>query len=354
MCSTRRSVLGAGVAGLAGCVKPAATDETTHIGLVGDVMLGRSVNERWKDSPPEGVWGSTLARLRELDGWLLNLECVISDRGNKWPDKTYYFRADPGFAVPALRVGNASVVTLANNHSLDFGATALAETRSYLENAGVSYTGAGPDRTAAFQPAVTDIGGVTVATIGLTDRYGEYAATETEPGTAHVTLDPAVFEARQSVRQALASAERHNPDLVVVSLHWGPNWTTAPEDSQQAFAHWLIEQGVDIVHGHSAHVLQGIEVYRGHPIIYDAGDFVDDYIHKEDYYNKRSALFELVIAEGSLSTLRVIPTEIDDTAATMASATATEWVQTILQERSAPFETTIERTSAGLSIPLDQ
>lgn len=365
---TRRGLLSAGVTALAGCSSDSEpgsqsannTNETaakpsqavTRIGFVGDVMLGRSVNEQWVDSNPDGVWGSTLERLQSLDGLVFNLECCISERGRKWPDKGYYFRSDPDFAVPALQAANASIASIANNHILDFSETGLEDTRTHLTDAGIAHAGAGPDREAAFDPAVTEIDGLTVATIALTSRYRTYAATENEPGTAYVTLDQSASETRQPVETALERVREHDPDIVVASLHWGANWETAPEEKQRNFARWLVEHGVDIVHGHSAHVLQGIEVHQGRPIIYDAGDFVDDYIDKEGLYNKRSALFELIVREGSLAELRLTPVEIEDETAMIADEAATAWVRETVRDRSEPFETTVKRTGGRLSVPL--
>ena len=157
---------------------------------------------------------------------------------------------------------------------------------------------------------------------------------------------------RQLVRQVIERARERGVDLVVASLHWGPNWETTPAQGQEAFARWLVERGVDVVHGHSAHVLQGIEVHQGRPIIYDAGDFVDDYIHKEAYHNKRSALFELVVTDGAFEQLRLVPVEIEDATATLAGETATAWVQETMAARSEPFGTTVERTSYGVSVSL--
>jgi poly-gamma-glutamate capsule biosynthesis protein CapA/YwtB (metallophosphatase superfamily) len=358
---TRRGLLAASVTALAGCSRSAeqttrsrleAGNVDARVGFLGDVMLGRSVNDHWVDGDPEGVWGSTLDRLRALDGVVLNLECCISEHDRRWPDKGYYFRADPTFAVPALQAANASVASLANNHTLDFRAPALADTRTHLGNAGVAHAGAGMDRSEAFEPAVADVGPLTVATIALTDQYEPYAATENDAGTAYLQLDSAVSTTREQIDVALERADEHDPDVVVASLHWGPNWETTPSDTQRSFARWLIQRGVDVVHGHSAHVLQGIEVHQGRPIIYDAGDFVDDYIDKEGYQNKRSALFELVVSDGGLDALRLVPVEIRDDTATVADPTAAEWVRETIVERSGEFGTTVEQTDLGVSIPL--
>lgn len=358
---TRRDTLAAGVVCLSGCVtapqKPDRTRSDTpsadaRLGFVGDVMLGRRVNDRWTGQKAAGVWGSTLNRLRDLDGLFANLECCVSERGERWPGKTYYFRADPAFAVPAMKTAGTSVVSLANNHVLDFRAPALRDTRRHLTDAGIEHTGAGPDRDTALDPAVVDAGGLRVAVIAFTDRRASFAAGETEPGTAYATLAASDPSTRRVVGTALDRAEAHDPDLLVASLHWGPNWETAPDDDQEVFARWLIDRGVDIVHGHSAHVLQGIETYRGRPILYDCGDFVDDYIHKDDFHNKHSALFEIEVIDRTPERLRIVPIRIEHERATLASGGAAAWVREAMRERSERFGTTVERAGEGVSVPL--
>ncbi|MFC7116014.1 CapA family protein [Natronoarchaeum sp. GCM10025703] len=165
-------------------------------------------------------------------------------------------------------------------------------------------------------------------------------------------LDPSVPATRALVRTALKRAAAHDPDLLVASLHWGPNWTTTPESQHEAFARWLIDEGVDVVHGHSAHVLQGVEVYRGSPIIYDAGDFVDDYVHREEVYNKRSALFELGLVDGEPDSLRLVPTEIADYQATVADEEIAAWFRETIRTRSAPYGTTVDEDGRSVTIPL--
>lgn len=323
-----------------------------RIGFVGDVMLGRGVNDRWVDSDPTAVWGSTRERLQALSGVVLNLECCVSDRGRPRSEKVFNFRALPSFASTALTDVNVAVAALANNHVLDFGERALRDTLMHLDDADVAHAGAGVDRESAFEPAVTTADGLTIATLSLTDQYSPYAATDDDPGTAFATLDPNDSATRSLVEDAVDTARRADADLVVASLHWGANYETEPSDTYQAFAHWLVESGVDVIHGHSAHILQGVEVYQGRPIIYDAGDFVDDYIDKPGYANKQSAIFELVVDDGAFDRLRVIPTEIEAYAAEMADNAAAVGIRKTLRERSKPFGTAIDRDGDGLSIPL--
>jgi len=107
--------------------------------------------------------------------------------------------------------------------------------------------------------------------VSFTDNTPEYAADEESPGTARIEIDIDDSDTRRLVSDALERARETNPDLLVASLHWGPNMVTEPPESFREFGRWLIEDGVDIVHGHSAHVFQGIEVHEGRPIVYDAG-----------------------------------------------------------------------------------
>jgi len=339
---------------------PTGAAADARIGFTGDVMLGRSVDEHWRGPNPAGVWDGLGDRLDALDGLVCNLECTISDRGERRPNRTYYFRAHPDWAIPALEAAGVSFASLANNHLLDFGPVALADTRSHLAEAGIAHAGAGPDRETAFEPTTVEIGGLDVGVLALTDQSRSYAAGESTPGTAYLTLDPRLARTRRVVDRALREVYEAGADLVVASLHWGPNWVVRPAATQRAFARWLVDRGVDVVHGHSAHALQGVEVYRGRPVIYDAGDFVDDYVTKPDLHNKWSALFELRIREGRLAALYADPVVIDDETVHPASDEAVEsgdeaatWVRERLETLSEPFGTTVERAGTGVRIPLD-
>jgi poly-gamma-glutamate synthesis protein (capsule biosynthesis protein) len=280
---TRRQFLAGTLPALSGClgVEPPRGDRRSpptvgtgvdaRLGFAGDVMLARRVERTWQDRDPAGVWGPLVDRLRGLDGLFVNLECCLSTRGEPWPDKTYHFRADPEWAIPALDAAGTTWASLANNHVLDFGPTAMGDTRQSLSEAGIAHAGAGPDRATALSPSLVSAGPLDIAVVALTDRFPEHGAGEDEPGTAYLALDVGHTETRATVRRLVQRAQDYDPDLVVASLHWGPNWETRPNTDQRRFARWLVEQGVDLVHGHSAHVVQGIERYHGRPICYDTG-----------------------------------------------------------------------------------
>ncbi|MFC4439553.1 MULTISPECIES: CapA family protein [Natrialbaceae] len=343
-----------------------------RIGFTGDVMLGRVVDDRQRRRPADAVWGTVLERLRELDALVINLECVLSRRGRRWQrtHRPFHFRADPDWAVPALERAGVDACALANNHVLDYEAIALRDTLHRLDEAGIARTGAGETLDEALEPAVVSVGGLEIAVVAFTDNTPEFAADAESPGTAWIEIsesrrdsngrtqsDDAVESAatERRVRDALERARESDPDLLVASLHWGPNMVEEPPESFREFGRWLIEEGVDVVHGHSAHVFHGIEVHQGSPIIYDAGDFVDDYAVDSRLRNDRSFLFVLAVTEdGEPTELRLHPTEIDDCAVHEAGPEAAAWTRNRMRELSAAFGTAFEREGAALVLSFEE
>jgi poly-gamma-glutamate synthesis protein (capsule biosynthesis protein) len=327
-----------------------------RIGFTGDVMLGRLVDEHQQRRPVAAVWDGLLDRLRSLDGLFVNLECCLSTRGRPWrrTNRAFHFRADPDWAVPALRRAGVDCCALANNHVLDFEEPALLDTLTHLDDGDIANAGAGRTRDEALDPAAVSVDGLDVAFVSLTDNTPEYAATDASPGTAYVEMDAAAEETRATVRETLRRARERDPDLLVASLHWGPNMVEEPPEAFRRFGRWLVDEGFDVVHGHSAHVFQGVERYRGRPICYDTGDFVDDYAVDEGLRNDRSFLFELsVTAEGTPTELRLVPTEIHDYAVHEAGGDAAAWSRERMRDRSASFGTSFERDGSCLVLELD-
>ncbi|MDG5758766.1 CapA family protein [Natronococcus sp. A-GB1] len=328
----------------------------SQIGFTGDVMLGRVVDDRQRRRPADAVWGTVLERLRELDGLVVNLECVLSTRGQQWRRtyRPFHFRADPDWAVPALDRAGVDVCALANNHVLDYEAVALRDTLEHLDEAGIARTGAGETLNEALEPAVISIGRLTVAVVALTDNTPEYAVDDASPGTVWIEIDRENPETRRRVREVLERARGADPDLLIASLHWGPNMVEKPPVSFREFGRWLVEEGVDVVHGHSAHVFQGVEVHKERPILYDTGDFVDDYAVDSNLRNDRSFLFVLAVSEAGVPTeLRLYPTEIDDCAVHEASPDAADWSRERMRELSAPFGTTFQREGTAMVLSLE-
>jgi len=327
---------------------------TYRLGFTGDVMLGRLVNDTYQSGQrsPAALWGNLQSDLRELDGLFINLECCLSTRGEPWPGRRFHFRADPGWSTSALRAATVDCCSLANNHAMDFGTEALEETLKVLSAADVESVGAGRGRAAARRPTVVDCRGLTVATVAFTDNVPDYAASPDRSGTAHVEFDPHDEASMAVLADAVDEAKRFDPDLLVASLHWGPNNRTQPLENHRAVARRLAEWDVDLIQGHSAHLFQGIEVIEGESptvVCYDMGDFVDDYAVDPTHRNDRSFLFELVVGKGGkLLELVCQPTEIESRAVYHASKRGAAWCRKTIQKRSEPFDTDFDRVGTGL------
>jgi poly-gamma-glutamate synthesis protein (capsule biosynthesis protein) len=262
------------------------------LALAGDTMLGRGVAQRLSERPSlETVFAAEVsATFAAADLGVVNLECCVSERGERWPDpeKPFFFRAPPMAAGLLAELG-VDCVTLANNHALDYGFEALADTRELLVQAGLCAVGAGADVREARQPAVLDAGGARIAVIGVTDHPEAWAAGDDRAGVAWADLSDRVPE--WLVDEVARTAAVF--DAVLVMPHWGPNMTFRPPGYVRTAAQRLLDAGATLVAGHSAHVLHGV----GDRMLYDMGEFVDDYAVDAWLRNDLGALF-LVTLEG--------------------------------------------------------
>lgn len=274
-------------------------------------MLGRLVNEMLRKRPAGYPWGDTLPVFHQADLRICNLECVLSNRGTPWstPPKMFHFRSDAK-NVATLTAARVDAVSLANNHTLDFGYEALGDCLRILHEAGIHSAGAGMTRSLAWEPAIWEVKGHTIGLIAFTDNEPVWEAREVHPGIMYVPIT--LKEQRAERLLELVSRTRERVDLLLVSAHWGPNWGEAPPAEHIPFAHALIDQGADVVFGHSGHIMRGVEVYRGKPILYCTGDYVDDYAVDADERNDQGGIF-LIEADGRrLTRLLLYPTIIKD------------------------------------------
>jgi len=288
------------------------------LGLAGDTMLGRGVGHALTSVPPTAILApEVLEAAHEADLFVLNLECCISERGTPWPDphKPFFFRAPP-VAVELLTLLGVDCVTLANNHALDFAADALLDTFSHLHAAGIAWVGAGADLEQAHEPVVLQHGAFRLGVLGLTDHPREYAATAARPGVAYADLDAGL---PNWIRQALRAVEA---DAVLVSPHWGPNMVAEPLRRIRRTARELLDAGATLVAGHSAHVFHGVEPH----VIYDLGDFIDDYATDPMLRNDLGLLF-LVTLEGSNPVrLEALPLKLDYCHTRVADGGDAAWI----------------------------
>ena len=241
------------------------------VALAGDTLVGATDASALDRRPPASFFSSDLvAAVHEADLCILNLECCISGRGERWPaaGKQFFFRAPPR-AVEILSHLGVDCVNLANNHSLDFGRDALLDTFEHLTSAGIPWVGAGPDLARARASIVLQSGGFRLAVLGFADHPSDFAARPDRAGTAVAGLENG--ELPPWLLQELEVAAKRS-DAVLLTPHWGPNFTPEPPAHVRKAAESL-RQHATVIAGHSAHVIHGV----GGNVLYDLGDFLEAY-----------------------------------------------------------------------------
>jgi poly-gamma-glutamate capsule biosynthesis protein CapA/YwtB (metallophosphatase superfamily) len=328
-----------------------ASCETITLALAGDTMLARYVSQTILAKGPQHIWGDVLPIIRGADLSLVNLECAIAESGEPFtPPRVFYFRAVPE-AIRALEVAGIDYVTLSNNHTMDYQAPALLETISRLDDHGIVHAGAGRNGEEAAQHALLEARGIKVGVVAFADHFEEYAATESDPGTnvVPITLNEVHF---RRVRESIQAARASGADLVIFSIHWGPNLTQAPSKEFVDFAHAVIDAGADVFHGHSAHVFHGIEIYRGKPILYDTGDLIDDYYVDGQYRNDQQLLFLIHVTCGHIERVELFPIRIHQLQLNRASGDTFDDIAERIEALSQVFGTEMRRENDRLVIEL--
>lgn len=317
--------------------------------FVGDVMLGRLVNSVLRSEPATYPWGDTLPVFGRADLRLCNLECALSDRGAPWTamPKAFHFRSDAKNSA-ALSAAHIDAVSVANNHVLDYGAGALADTLTVLDAAGVRHAGAGRTLEEAAQPAVMPTATGRIGLLAFTDNEPAWEATAGQPGVFYVPMD--LQDARAQYLLERVRWARKMVDFLIVSAHWGPNWGYVPPREHVAVGRALIAAGADMVFGHSGHVCRGIELYQRRPLLYCTGNFIDDYAVNSVERNDESAIFVLETQQHAARRLHLYPTVIDSMQAQLARGQRAEDIAGKLQRLCADLgtATTWEAASGSL------
>ena len=236
------------------------------IAFVGDVMLadgpGQTIR-RGKD-PLAHVAGL----LHRSDIRIANLECVIATKGRPEPEKPYTFRAHPRTLKIVKRHFDA--VSLANNHSGDFGTQAFVQMLDLLSQQRIGYFGGGHNLAQAHEPLILERKGLRIAFLG----YNEFFPRSFE---ADVDRAGVAWSEDQQVTLDIHNARAvHHADIVIPVMHWGWEHDTLASERQRKLARLMIDAGADAVVGGHPHVIQNTEHYQGKPIIYSLGNFVFD------------------------------------------------------------------------------
>lgn len=294
--------------------------------LVGDVMINRA------DAP--SIFSHVAPILKSADFVYCNLEAPMCDGAEKHPAKLgsgLHLRSTPN-AVEALTSAGINVVSLANNHAMDYGAGGLQQSIGLLDSSNIAHAGAGRNRAEARRAVILKKNGVRIALLSYTSVcVPAYVATEKEAGVAVVRIittfspNPRIFTNPGSpmysntrgepedvaallddVRSAKAEA-----DIVLVAWHWGvaERWGKLA-DYQRTLGHAVIDAGANAIIGNHAHMLLGIEFYRGCPIFYALGNFGFDKRHP--YFRQESAIVQFELTQQGIDRIRLIPVLIND------------------------------------------
>ncbi len=281
-----------------------APEARITLAAVGDVMMARSVGGLIESDGPSVVFAGVREKLRSADITVANLETAIGDTGAPQA-KSYRFRSPPA-AAEALRDGGIDVVSLANNHSLDYGAEALLQTLALLREREIAAVGAGEDAAAAQRPQSVTAGGLRLAFLGFVETPGEgpgyqrstWEAAEGRPGVAWASTEAIA---------AAVKAAAVDADVVIVLLHNGVEGSAVPSQSQRTYAQAAIDAGAALVLGSHPHVLQPVERYGNGVIVFSLGNFAFDGF---DGASNTSAIFEAVLTADGVESWSLAPVTI--------------------------------------------
>lgn len=245
------------------------SEEGMHLLFGGDVLLSSHVLGAYEKAG--GIHGVVDENYRKIiqqsDFFMVNEEFPFSSRGTAAVDKEYTFRIPPEKVALFEEMG-IDGVSLANNHSMDFGSDALLDSVETLDQAGILHTGAGENLEEAKKPVIYEKNGKRIGIIGATRVAPDWTwfAGKQQAGVLS-SYDP------KALLQEITEIKK-TCDYVVVFIHWGVEKANLREDYQESLGRQYIDAGADLVVGSHPHVLQGIEFYQGKPIVYSLGNFV--------------------------------------------------------------------------------
>lgn len=286
-----------------------------HVSCPSEAAIISSIRSRASTSPHlesfslNTPWGNSLPLLSSADLNIINLETSATTHDVKWPNKVFNYRMHPT-NIAALKTAGIHYAGLTNNHTLDFSRQGLLDTVHAVRTAGIAYAGAGTTRAEALAPAVLKL----PATGGGEHEVHVYAASD-HPDDWGSVEEFHLIDYSTGTRQRLKDmlTTRPRPSLKVFSVHWGPNYAWKPAKEIRDLAHFLVDEcGIDVVHGHSSHHVQGVEVRNGSLIIYGCGDFVDDYAVVEGgWRNDLSAVWQVRVQEEEGEDMRLVPERLE-------------------------------------------
>lgn len=269
---------------------------------VGDIMLSRNVAAKMRRYGHEYPFVKVADYLKTGDLVFGNFELPITP-GRVIKTGEMVFRAEPGVEKILKKFG-FSILSLANNHTPNFGAKGLKDTFVYLKKAGINYVGAGENLAEAEAPVFIKKNGITFAFLAYNDADvvpKSYRATDKTPGTA--------FMDKARMAEAVKKA-KEQADFVIVSMHSGVEYVHEPNKSQKEFARAAVDAGAEMVIGHHPHVIQRAEKYKGKYIFYSLGNFVFDQMWSLP--TRRGLILKAMFGREGVKNVEFVPVLIED------------------------------------------
>ncbi len=273
-------------------------EEEITLVAVGDIMLAHRLEPFIEEYGPSYPYKYTAHIFKEADISFANLESPLSTKGEPIPDKEYTFRANPK-VTEGLKEAGFDVLSLANNHILDYGEEAFFETIEALDNQIIRHVGAGRNIREARKPVILKVKNKKFGFLAYSNTFPKrFWAEENKAGSAYGKFS----SVKKDVKEL-----KEKVDFLIVSFHWGNEEEISPQEYQRNLAHLAIDQGADIILGHHPHILSGIETYRNGIIIYSLGNFAfGSYSEKA----KESAIFRFHFSKDKLQQLEIIPISV--------------------------------------------
>lgn len=316
---------------------PAVPAEVT---IVGDIMLGRQVGDSPASQRDAGAPLRPLQRrLARADLTIGNLESTLSSDGIPQQPGNDSFAADPG-VLDALDDVGFDVLSLANNHTGDFGERAFRQTLRRVNTSPIERVGAGLDRQRAWRPVVVSRAGVRFGLVAFNAIGETPAASPRTPGVAEVRMQPRTGplnagDLRRAVRAVRSLEDR--ADVVIVLPHWGEQYTNQPVTDQREVGAALLDAGADMVVGGHPHWVQGVQVHRGDLVVHSLGNFIFD---MDDHETQEGVMLEAVFWGGDLKAVDFVPYVIgpDFAPRLVKGDRATTILDRIREASDAPFD----------------
>jgi len=278
------------------CAANGQSQEIVILGS-GDTMMGSWAESLISDSGYAYPFQHLQSEISGADIFFTNLEAPFGTTGAAF-DKRFTFRVNPSL-VDVLLAGEINLVSLANNHTMDYGADCLNETIDTLEKNNIKYAGAGFSLKEARKPAIIEVKGKRIGFLSYSLTFPEeFWATDTTAGTCF-PYESFVFADVKSLKQTT--------DFVIVACHWGAELTEQPKPYQTKFGHRLIDSGANLILGHHPHIVQGIENYKGKYIVYSLGNFIFGSYSESA---RDSFLFRLTLREPGETIAQIIPINV--------------------------------------------